>query len=168
MCVGARARPPEAGGMGRSPKDPAAPPRRGRVGITWAKSMGPKLPKLIRKLPKVPPGGPILSPALAPHGPHSALRAPRSALFSIKFLSKIYQKSLSIFNIVFYWFLDPLGLPKPSPNHFQIVQKLCWDRLHIENVDFHEIIQTPTENQQRCHPGAPQHDPKSTQVGPKR
>ena len=87
-------------------------------------------------LPKVPPGGLPLSPALA------IILIPEPL-----FLLKIYQKSLSIFNLVFYWFLDPLGLPKPSPDHFEIVQILFWDRLHIENVDFHEIIEKPMENQ---------------------
>ena len=59
---------------------------------------------------------------------------------------KRFQNALYRF-FMFYCFWDPLGLPKPSPNHFQIVQKLFWDRLHIENVDFHEIIEKPIENQ---------------------
>ena len=45
--------------------------------------------------------------------------------------SKINEKSVSIFDIVFYRFLIPLGLPKPSPNHPQIDLKRLQNALYL-------------------------------------
>mgnify|MGYP004121665403 CR=1 FL=1 len=73
----------------------------------------------------------------------------------------------SLYSLVFL-VLYPLGIPFVMHVALRYAGIVAVVKEKVENAEFHEILAPPIENQEKCPPGAPQNEPKSTQVALKR